>query len=187
MIEQQRAARVPDGTYTIVGPHGGHRTLSLSSDTSWMTRPPVPGTRILGAVLTGDNERPTSIGVVYPDGAVSMWRRFEERNDLRKAARFLLAGGLARAIEAGKAYAIRSGRCMFCRRKLTTPESVHFGYGPDCAEQNGLPYERVTVASKPGRVQIRDAGWTTVVTSPGPVVGFVPTSGRTYQELFGDD
>lgn len=31
-------------------------------------------------------------------------------------------------------------RCCFCGIKLRTPESVAVGYGPDCAEQRGLPW-----------------------------------------------
>lgn len=34
------------------------------------------------------------------------------------------------------------GRCGACGRKLTVPESVATGFGPDCAERLGIPYAR---------------------------------------------
>lgn len=33
-----------------------------------------------------------------------------------------------------------TSNCCFCRKKLTTPESVAVGYGPSCAENFGLPW-----------------------------------------------
>ena len=34
----------------------------------------------------------------------------------------------------------RTGRCYLCRRKLTDPKSIKYGYGPVCAHNNALPY-----------------------------------------------
>lgn len=31
-------------------------------------------------------------------------------------------------------------RCVFCSRKLTDDRSIAVGYGPDCAEHQGLPW-----------------------------------------------
>lgn len=35
------------------------------------------------------------------------------------------------------------GNCCFCWGKLETPESLHFGYGPVCAKNWGLPWGKV--------------------------------------------
>lgn len=38
------------------------------------------------------------------------------------------------------------GSCVFCSRLLTDERSVAVGYGPICAEKNGLPWGEVAVA-----------------------------------------
>lgn len=52
----------------------------------------------------------------------------------------VLAG---RCIDVAAEYGQRTGRCMFCRRKLTDGRSVTMGYGPVCAEKNHLPWGEV--------------------------------------------
>ena len=42
------------------------------------------------------------------------------------------------------------GRCCFCRKELTQPESVRHGYGPDCAAMRALPYGKSSIPTKPG-------------------------------------
>lgn len=38
------------------------------------------------------------------------------------------------------AYGRMTGRCCFCRNRLTDPRSTAQGWGPDCAENFGLPW-----------------------------------------------
>ena len=45
-----------------------------------------------------------------------------------------------RCIDNAKEYGRRTGKCMYCRRKLTDDRSVSVGYGPICAERNHLPW-----------------------------------------------
>lgn len=42
------------------------------------------------------------------------------------------------------AYGKESGYCSYCGRELTHPRSVHYGYGPICAANYGLPYEEIS-------------------------------------------
>lgn len=49
------------------------------------------------------------------------------------------------------------GRCVFCSRLLTDERSFSVGYGPTCAEKNGLPWgepSKPLVSASPVR-----AGW----------------------------
>lgn len=39
-----------------------------------------------------------------------------------------------------KAHGLKTGKCCFCRRKLTDPRSVKAGMGQVCAERYGLPW-----------------------------------------------
>jgi hypothetical protein len=36
-----------------------------------------------------------------------------------------------------------NGHCARCGRMLTVPESLYTGFGPDCAQQIGVPYARL--------------------------------------------
>jgi hypothetical protein len=40
-----------------------------------------------------------------------------------------------------------TGKCVFCRQKLTDGRSTSVGYGPTCAENNGLPWGELVVTS----------------------------------------
>lgn len=43
-----------------------------------------------------------------------------------------------------KLYGSKSGTCCFCRRELTTPESLTVGYGPVCADHFSLPWGQIS-------------------------------------------
>lgn len=53
--------------------------------------------------------------------------------------------------EVASLYGIKTGNCCFCRKELSTKESLSVGYGPVCADHWGLPWghvsEEVTVQS----------------------------------------
>lgn len=191
---------VKDGTYTIVNPKtGGYRTLRITSDTSWMSTPPPAGTRIAQYLMGPDNETSfKGFGFIAPTGEVRVWKSSQAESAVVAALTWLLKNGAGREAELGKAYAVRSGRCCFCNRKLTTPGSVHYGYGPDCADRNDLPwganpgYNAVTeaqavvdsigfqkVAVNGATITHANGSTTSTATAPRHV--------RTYEELFGQD
>jgi hypothetical protein len=121
---------VADGWYTIVGPKGGHRTLRLQT----VQDDKSDGVKQWLAYLSGsDNEGDyTSIGFIHGN-EVSLFRKNEGKySDIVAAARFLVRNA-ANIGEYGKQYALRSGKCYVCNRKLTTPESIAAGIGPVCA------------------------------------------------------
>ena len=45
--------------------------------------------------------------------------------------------------EVASAYGIRTGNCCFCRKELSTKESLAVGYGPVCADKWSLPWGHV--------------------------------------------
>lgn len=60
------------------------------------------------------------------------------------------------------------GRCCFCGRPLTQPESVDRGYGPDCAEQRGLPYGETSTPMRNESAPVKPSGTTeTIRPAPG--------------------
>lgn len=62
----------------------------------------------------------------------------------RAATGTLLEGDEKAAVAAR--FGIASGQCCFCSRALSTKESLHVGYGPDCASKYGLPWGHLVTA-----------------------------------------
>lgn len=54
-----------------------------------------------------------------------------------------------------KIYSQETGQCMFCRRKLTNPQSVVVGYGPICADNFGLPWGDVEMACEAVQTELQ--------------------------------
>lgn len=138
--------QILSGTFTVVSAKtGDHRTIRIQDDDfAWWTMgsKPINGTRVVKAMTGSDNESSFSyMGLLSPTGAFSPSKKFTDRVDFVAAVKYLLAKGVGNEVEYGKNYAVRSGKCFRCARKLTTPASVFYGYGPDCAQQMGLPYD----------------------------------------------
>jgi hypothetical protein len=110
------------------------------------------GVRNPGTVRASTNTEPLTEGVyVGPDGEYvqvvtsdagnlygKVWdgTRFAyERGSLR-----LARGGHPITADEAAAFGHTHHRCVFCARKLSRGESTAVGYGPDCAENYGLPW-----------------------------------------------
>ncbi|MBI4029115.1 MAG: hypothetical protein HY376_02010 [Candidatus Blackburnbacteria bacterium] len=117
---------VEDGTYTIQLP-GEYRTLNVDTP----TKGNFAGRTILSYLAGPDNET-DFVGFAFVEGReLRVWRRYADALALREAAQVLL--GTSDLTALGEAYAMRSGRCYRCGRKLTVPISLHRGMGPICA------------------------------------------------------
>lgn len=147
-----------NGTYTICNLEtGGYRTFSVKTQAADATF--APGKRVAALLAGPDNESDfRGFAFVAADqwGAdrVWLWKRFQPTpggslahyhfarmlegaaEALKNCAGF---GGEVEAAEAtftyeGKRYAVKaSKRCARCNRKLTTPDSLARGVGPECA------------------------------------------------------
>jgi hypothetical protein len=121
-----------EGTFTVTNPDGRHYTVRVR--TQKVEADFAPGQKVV-AVMTGrDNEHSyTGVGFLRPEG-LRPWRRAEGTILARVAAficRVLLG---AQALPPG--YSIQESRaCIRCGRKLTTPESLALGLGPECASR----------------------------------------------------
>lgn len=139
------------GTYTIVGPRGGHRTIMIEEH--WIPEQVEKGVLVAKYLAGPDNETDfhgfAFLNPVANTGAyyVGVWKRFKERSDIIAALNFLLTH-TDRLGEFGLAYAVKSGRCYRCQRKLTVPISVYNGLGKTCAGKLGVS------RTKPGTVEV---------------------------------
>lgn len=139
-----------NGTYTIENTKtGNHRTFSIktqSADAKF-----APGSRVV-ALLTGpDNTADYQPFAFVTTDGLTVWKK--------KRGSFPVGGGayqysaweyyammLLDLVERGqvsvwskRGYAVRASTvCIQCNRKLTTPDSIKCGIGPDCAEKLGV-------------------------------------------------
>lgn len=125
---------IEDGWYSVQG-NTSHRTIRLQTIkgdkgngvTQWLAY-------LNGPDNTGDY---LTIGFVKGNEVVLFRKNEGKYSDIVAAARFLVKNG-TKAHEYGKAYALKSGNCARCNRKLTVPLSITNGYGPTCSQVMGL-------------------------------------------------
>lgn len=137
---KSRAPRdLPHGTYTLVKPDGGHRTIQIGV-AEWTDDKAVVASYLCGP----DNELSfKSFAFVKPGGKFSTFKTFREDSDLAGDLETLLtkadiAGAHDAFLNQAEVYALASGKCMRCGRKLTVPTSLHRGLGPVCAGMEGV-------------------------------------------------
>jgi len=131
-----KAIEIIDGTYTVELSAGGHRTIKIKTqapDASFM-----PGKRIASYLNGPDNwANYKGFAFVNDDGTFNVWRKHQGAGNLIMALAQILNGKEA-MLEGLKGYAMMSGNCGICHKKLTTPESIKRGIGPECAAKLGL-------------------------------------------------
>ena len=130
---------VPDGTYTVIR-GGAHKTYQLrtQSDNDVFK----PGVQLMRKLIGPDNEADFKSVAEYVGDQAPQTPQTQHYNGCHvwaahAASRIEIEDDwlvIRRNPEAnGMAYAMRSGRCWNCNRKLTVPASLHSGLGPECS------------------------------------------------------
>lgn len=137
----------PNGTYTIVlNEQGDYRTLRLVDAPESFNKP--VGTQIAQYLSGSDNEH-NYTGFAFVIGKTAyIWNKYKVSvaqgnnrkhvSQLASALETLLQADRDQQADYGQAYAIESGNCWACGRKLTVPASLARGLGPICAEKLGF-------------------------------------------------
>ena len=128
---------VPLGTYTVVlnEEETDYVTIRIAVE-KWADG------KIVASYLAGaDNESAYRGFAFVNDKGLSIWKRFNDDQRLAIAANVLIGNAdqaHEKFLDIAEAYAMKSGRCMRCARKLTVPASLHRGLGPECATKEGV-------------------------------------------------
>lgn len=129
---------IVDGIYTVVLDEAGtYRTLRFKTcDLDQCAKYRVPmGTQIVSYLSGADNDSAyTGFGYVFGN-TFKAWKSFTKAAELHAAVNFMLVADKDTRIDYGHAYALQSGRCFICNRRLTVPASINRGMGPDCASK----------------------------------------------------
>jgi len=127
---------IVDGTYTVILPGGDYRTLKIRTQDQDATFK--PGTRLISYLNGPDNwKNYQGFGEVLPGNVLKVWLKHQSATQIIACAHILLSGPEA-MVDGLMAYGIASGSCGVCGKKLTTPESLERGIGPECAKALGL-------------------------------------------------
>lgn len=81
-------------------------------------------------------------GTIAPGGEVEWSYNAKKDDTLRKAISGLLARLNAEPTKVLANLGKQTGKCCMCNKGLTDDASIHFGYGPVCAKNFGLPYSK---------------------------------------------
>lgn len=129
------AEPVADATYTVAMSDSKWYTVRIST----VETGNLAGKRIAEFLSGPDNETDfQGFAFVNDDGTVTTWKRFRTPGYLPyQDALNMVLGYPKMAPEFREAYALKSGRCSRCGRKLTVPASIHRGLGPECAKLIG--------------------------------------------------
>lgn len=124
------AIRPPNGIYTVVLEDSSHVTIRIK-EPNW-----TEGKSVMYYLNGPDNEYSyTGYAFIEPDGAYHIWQKYLHAARLIAATETLVYFDHG---EAGMRYAMESGNCYRCGRRLTVPTSLHRGLGKDCAEILGV-------------------------------------------------
>lgn len=125
------AKQVPNGFFTLEFPSGEYRTFRIRTEPGGNFR----GQRTIAMLIGPDNGNDYESFAFLKDAGPAVWKRFANQKQAQYAAILwdLVTGGELYG------YSLKiSKRCLACNRKLTTPESLETGFGPNCRERLGL-------------------------------------------------
>lgn len=128
---------IPNGAYTIQNTKSGEwRTFEVKTKRGTFAT----GERVVSLLVGSDNcSDYKGFGFVKPEG-ILVWRKV--RGEAGKPSAFEVYANMIWSLATkgeGSAWFQRGyrlmieKRCMRCNRRLTTPESIEAGIGPECA------------------------------------------------------
>lgn len=128
---------VRDGTYTVVFDSEDDRvTIKIKSlDDAACIKYAIPHGSKIASFLSGPDNTSDFRGFAWIVGrAIRPWKQFRENKRLVEAVKIIFTTDPENRAAMGERYALISGNCCKCGRKLTVPASIHRGMGPICAE-----------------------------------------------------
>jgi len=126
--------KIYNGTYTLINTETGtYITLKIHT----VQEGNLKGKRIVSKLVGRDNENSyEGFGFIHKETGIDVWRnkRNPKNWQILKILRSLIING-ERSRWYGKVELKLSKRCLRCNRKLTTPQSIEDGIGPECIKK----------------------------------------------------
>lgn len=124
IIQVDRPNLEVDGTITVQLTNGKHFTYRLET----VKKGALEGKRIVSLLRGPDNVRDyKGFGFINDCDNIAVWKKCRTKAFDKHA--LLLQGDAESVVKQW----LQAGKCKRCGRKLTNPESIKAGIGPDCA------------------------------------------------------
>lgn len=121
---------IPNGTFTITNAETkNHRTFKVYT----VQKGNLQGKRILSLLIGPNNTLDYQSVAFIEDDGIKVWRRHQGTEFERLCKFFWLLLTVDDYPHKSSFHILLSKRCRICNRKLTTPESILAGIGPNCA------------------------------------------------------
>lgn len=121
---------IPNGCFTINNiKNHTHRTVKIHT----VRKGKLEGKRIISLLVGPDNNTSYSgFGFVDDFDGIRVWRRHSGSKTMIWIARFIAAKFSGQDFDHPGLELLVEKRCIRCNRRLTTPESIKAGIGPEC-------------------------------------------------------
>lgn len=126
---------IHNGAYTISSPKGGHRTFEIRT----IRKGNLKDKRILSLLTGPDNTSDYTAFAFVTNEGINIWRKYAGDNNFRAFASLIwsLATEGDRSPFYARGYRLMlEGRCCVCNRRLTHPDSIATGIGPECGSRS---------------------------------------------------
>ena len=126
--------KIANGTYTLLNSEKhSHVTIKIHT----VRKGKLEGKRIISKLVGTDNENDyMGFGFVHDNDRITIWQSKKDAklSQIAHILRSLLFEGDA-SIYSRRVTVELSKRCLRCNRKLTTPQSLKDGIGPECIKK----------------------------------------------------
>ena len=121
---------IPNATFTVSNLlKKTHRTIKVKT----VRKGKLKGKRLIELLTGSDNVSSyTGFGFVNDNGTINIWRRHAGSRTMVWLAQYVANQFSKDKKDLDGVEMVVSKNCMRCNRKLTTPESIEAGYGPEC-------------------------------------------------------
>jgi hypothetical protein len=130
------ALAIRDGIYTVAFEDGKHVTLKFKTQDATATF--MPGKQLVSYLNGSDNWENYKTFGTLAYGRLHVFRKYSGQLARQQGAVSRLLKGNDAQLAGLKSYGMASGKCGICSRRLTTPESIERGIGPECAAKMGM-------------------------------------------------
>jgi hypothetical protein len=127
----QSIRKINNGTYTLINNEKNtHATVKIST----VQKGALKGKRILSLLIGSDNEHSyKGFAFVNDNDMIAVWAKHRTSKFAQIAHILFSLCVLDKESPFTNRVTMKvSKRCMRCNRKLTTPESIELGIGPEC-------------------------------------------------------
>jgi len=124
---------IPNGCFTVSNLlKSTHRTVKIHT----AKKGNLEGKRIISLLTGSDNNNSYSGFGFVENGEIKVWRRHSGSRTMTWLANFIASEFSDQKKDHPGIELLVEKRCMKCNRKLTTPESIKAGIGPECIKRS---------------------------------------------------